>query len=211
MKETKERILDSAENLFAESGYQATSLRAITQKAEVNLASVNYHFGSKEGLVDEVIRRRLVPLNKLRMQQLQNVFDHASSQKSNPNAEDILRAFIEPTITFLSSSNSLRHFTLLIGRSFAEPDDTVRKIFFSLMEPIFNTMMKGLKLALPNITEEVLFWRLHFSLGATSHTLRCIDNCPMTQLFNGKDPATDAESLIGLLLPFVTAGMEAPQ
>jgi len=77
------------------------------------------------------------------------------------------------------------------------------------MEPIFRTMMKGLKQALPHIPEEVLFWRLHFSLGATSHTLRCLDNTPMSQLVNGKAPPTDAESLIGLLLPFLTAGMEA--
>ena len=69
--DTKDRILDVAEELFAAKGYQATSLRAITSKAGVNLAAVNYHFGSKESLVAEVIIRRVVPLNEERLQKLE--------------------------------------------------------------------------------------------------------------------------------------------
>src|SRR5437764_6402442 len=67
---TKERILDVAEALFMEHGYEATSLRAITTAAEVNLAAVNYHFGSKEELFQAVLTRRLDPMNQQRLELL---------------------------------------------------------------------------------------------------------------------------------------------
>jgi AcrR family transcriptional regulator len=70
VKNTKERLIDSAEHLFAQNGYHNTSLRAITTKAEANLAAVNYHFGSKEALITAVLERRLLPLNDLRRQRL---------------------------------------------------------------------------------------------------------------------------------------------
>ena len=61
--ETRTRLLDSAEQLFAERGIDATSLRAITTAAGANLASVNYHFGSKDELFREVVSRRIGPVN----------------------------------------------------------------------------------------------------------------------------------------------------
>src|SRR5947208_16884641 len=64
---TKERILDSAESLFMEHGFEATSLRSITAAAAVNLAAVNYHFGSKEELFQAVLTRRLDPMNHARL------------------------------------------------------------------------------------------------------------------------------------------------
>src|SRR6266513_6418043 len=64
---TKERILDAAEGLFMEHGFEATSLRSITATAAVNLAAVNYHFGSKEELFQAVLTRRLDPMNQERL------------------------------------------------------------------------------------------------------------------------------------------------
>ena len=64
--DTKQKLLDVAEHLFAVRGYHNTSLRMITAAAEVNLAAVNYHFGGKEGLLAAVFSRRLLPLNELR-------------------------------------------------------------------------------------------------------------------------------------------------
>ncbi|MBU0730944.1 MAG: TetR family transcriptional regulator [Proteobacteria bacterium] len=207
-KDTKERILDAAEILFAEDGYHATSLRGITRKAEANLAAVNYHFGSKEELVAEVIKRRLVPLNELRTQGLMALIEMAEKEKSQPEVEAILRAFIETTLVFMETTPGANSFITLIGRALAEPDDTVRKIFIGLMEPVFKMMMQGLGMALPDYPKEVLFWRLHFMIGATSHTLRCIDKCPID--IDGRSPVENANSLVAMLLPFVTAGMEAP-
>ena len=82
--DTKTRILDAAENLFAARGYHNTSLREITKEAGVNLAAVNYHFGSKEALLRAVIKRRLVPLNQVRTRRLHEVREKARREKRRP-------------------------------------------------------------------------------------------------------------------------------
>ncbi len=207
-KDTKQNILDAAEELFAVDGYHGTSLRTITKKAGVNLASVNYHFGSKEELVVEVLRRRLVPLNESRIKKLQKVLLDEKLLQQPVGVEAIMRSFIEPTLKFRDASPGAMSFLSLIGRALAEPDDTVRKKFASMMEPVFHLMLEGLVKALPGYPKEVLFWRLHFTIGATSHTLRCIDNVPMDK--EGKMGTLSTEKLVAMLLPFVTAGMEAP-
>ena len=97
-KDTKEIILDQAEELFAAKGYKGTSLRMITTAAEVNLAAVNYHFGSKKGLVAAVIDRRIVPLNELRCRRLTEVVTKAESAGTRPKLPEVLLAFIEPTL-----------------------------------------------------------------------------------------------------------------
>ena len=77
--DTKDRILDTAERLFADKGYPATSLRDITNEAGVNLAAVNYHFGSKEALLSAVLDRRIGPVNEKRLELL----DAAEAQAGN--------------------------------------------------------------------------------------------------------------------------------
>ena len=81
--ETKERILDAAETLFMEHGYEATSLRALTTAADVNLAAVNYHFGTKEELFQAVLTRRLDPMNQRRLELLTR-FEAESAPKPLP-------------------------------------------------------------------------------------------------------------------------------
>ncbi|MEJ2200328.1 MAG: TetR family transcriptional regulator, partial [Desulfuromonadaceae bacterium] len=85
--DTKERILDAAEELFARQGFHATSLRAITGGAQVNLAAVNYHFGSKDGLLEAVFSRRLTPLNQERQRRLEAVREAARAAGTPPQAE----------------------------------------------------------------------------------------------------------------------------
>src|SRR5258705_154411 len=68
--DTKRRILDSAERLFAEHGVDATSLRSIIEDARVNLAAIHYHYHSKQDLLDAVLMRRLEPVNQLRLEML---------------------------------------------------------------------------------------------------------------------------------------------
>ncbi|MBU0675439.1 MAG: TetR family transcriptional regulator [Proteobacteria bacterium] len=203
--ETKNKILDVAEKLFAEAGYKATSLRAITSMAGVNLAAVNYHFGSKEGLISAVIERRLVPLNKSRLEQLHRVLVEAADQSLQANV--VIRAFVEPTLMFTETLPSGKNFLTLVGRALAEPDETVRKIFIHNMQEVMTVMREALGRSLPDLPSDVLFWRLNFLIGALSHTMRCIEKCPMA-LEGGV--ARDAASLAALIVPFLTAGMEAP-
>jgi AcrR family transcriptional regulator len=206
--DTKERILDAAEYLFAAEGFHNTSLRAITGEARANLAAVNYHFGSKEALLEAVFERRLVPLNHLRRERLETVRKAAQQSGRRPSATEVLRAFVEPTLRFRDSGPGAEAFIRLVGRAIAEPDDTLRKIFMRQMEPIFFLLYETLAEALPHLSGSALFWRLHFTLGALSHTLCMAGRFQL--LPPGVAPPTDATSLTTLLLDFVTAGMEAP-
>ena len=179
----------------------------ITSQAEVNLASVNYHFGSKQGLITAVIERRLQPLNKLRVQGLNGAREKAAKEGRNLDVSDVLLAFIEPTLLLPDSVPGAKNFITLIGRALADTDETARKIFMLNMKPIIKLFYTGLVEALPEIPKDVVYWRLNFVIGSLSHTMRAIGRCPVPM--DGA-VAHDARSLVKLLMPFVVAGMEAP-
>lgn len=206
--ETRERILDAAERMFASGGFHNTSLRELTGAAGANLAAVHYHFGSKDALLEALFERRLVPLNRIRRERLEEVREAARRAGRRPAARDVLKAFLEPTLTFRDSGPGAEAFIRLVGRAIAEPDDTIRKIFMRQVEPLFVLFFETLGEALPQLSPSDLFWRVHFALGAMSHTM-----C-MAGRFHimppGVNPTTDAGSLTTLVLDFVTAGMEAP-
>ena len=206
--DTKERLLDAAEALFAAEGFHTPSLRAITAAAGANLASVNYHFGSKEALLEAVLARRLQPLNRLRRARLEAVRLAAREAGSRPPVREVLDAFVEPTLRFRDDGPGAEAFLRLVGRAIAEPDDTIRRIFMRHMEPLFFLLYDTLAEALPQLSPGDLFWRLHFALGAMSHTMCMAGRFQL--LPAGVMPPADAVSLNNLLLSFLTAGMEAP-
>lgn len=206
--DTKERILDAAEKLFARDGFHCTSLRAITGEAAVNLAAVNYHFGSKEALIEAVFARRLQPLNEIRRKRLEDVRRRAVSEGRSPRVDEVLRAFIEPTLHFRDSAPGAREFITMVGQALAEPSDTVRNIFMNLMSPVFLFFFDCLAEALPEMPKDLLFWRLHFTMGAMSHTMCLRDKVRLAPA--GIDAACDTDRLIEMLMAFLTAGMEAP-
>src|SRR5436309_2575270 len=115
--DTKTKILDAAENLFGHNGFEATSLRDITAAAAVNLAAVNYHFQSKDSLIDALIQRRIEPINRRRMAML----DEAGP---NPSIEQIVEAFVLPLLEQDQTSMAT-----LMGRVLATPDLFVMRVF----------------------------------------------------------------------------------
>ncbi|GMT46982.1 MAG: TetR family transcriptional regulator [bacterium] len=208
LSETKERILDSAEYLFARKGFHNTSLRAITGRAGVNLAAVNYHFGSKEALLEAVFERRLVPLNKVRRENLEIVRETARQEGRVPGVEESLRAFIEPTLAFPKSGPGAEDFIILVGRAMSDPDDTVRDVFIRYIAPLFYLLFDILREALPELSTDILFWRLQFAIGAMGHAI-CMAGKSYA-LPEGVTPVSDVESLTAMLLDFVATGMERP-
>ena len=100
-QDTKERILDAAESLFARSGVEGASLRAITRTAGVNLAAVHYHLGSKEALLAAVLVRRVGPVNQARLKRLEEL--EGEAQGAPCELEALLRAFLEPPIRMLEA------------------------------------------------------------------------------------------------------------
>ncbi len=205
---TKTRILDGAEQLFAREGFHNTSLRALTSLAGVNLASVNYHFGSKESLLQAVIERRLLPLNNIRQDNIENILTAAEKNSSLPDAEALLRAFIEPTLEFRNSSSGARDFISLIGRSLSEPDETVRSCFINLALPILQILFEALRQSLPQLSPAILMIRLQFIMGTMSHVM-CMSNHSM--LYNSELPAPNHNDLVEQLIKYVLAGLEAPE
>ena len=113
---TRGKILDAAEALFAEHGFSATSVRAITTKAEVNLAALNYHFGSKDAVIDAVFSRRIAPLNQERLRLLDQL--EKKSGDTVPGLEDLLSALLGPAIR-LAADPELggERFMRLMGRA----------------------------------------------------------------------------------------------
>jgi len=205
-KNTRKRLLDCAEKLFGRDGYHCTTLRAITKKAGANLAAVNYHFGAKDGLLKEVIERRLLPLNEERIKRLEAVRAASVNKKGRPVVEDVLRAFIEPTFSFRDSGEGARDFIILVGRSFSEPDGTVRGIFMQLVGPVFELYSNLLAQALPDMPKEVFRWRLHFAIGAMAHIMHV--SC--SDCHEGLKTAINTEDLVAMYIDFFAAGMQAP-
>ena len=203
--DTRQRILDTAERLFATHGYHPTSLRKITSEAKVNLAAVNYHFGSKVGLLQEVFTRRLIPLNRLRKDRLDEVCTLASEENRPPRIDDLLRAFFEPTVLFCTREPGAIYFSTLVGRTLAEPDDQVRNLFMDHLMPIFNLLLDLVQQALPELDRDTLFWRLQFAIGSTTHTMRLYGK--LQQLQNTQTEPLPIEALLEQLLQFICKGV----
>jgi AcrR family transcriptional regulator len=208
---TRERLLDAAEALVAANGYANTSLREITAKAGANLAAVNYHFGSKEGLASAMLERRLTPLNKERTALLDKELEAAVQENRRPNAAVLLRAFIEPAIRFFQSEAGGKDFLRLFSRIHADPDDTIRHAFVKHMVPLFLGFYSGLKKALPQVPADVLAPRIFFCIGAMGQGAGILVDDDLCQNCSelGLPPMLGSEAMVEELIAFVTRGMEA--
>src|SRR5258708_28663780 len=123
--ETRTRILDAAEELFMQHGFEGTSMRPLTTKAGVNLAAVNYHFGSKHALIEAVFRRRLDPMNVARIAELEML--EAEERPSSP--ETIIRAFIPPRLRLVEhAKGGGRNFPRLLGPTCTQPNKSLRAL-----------------------------------------------------------------------------------
>lgn len=163
MSQTTERILDAAEVLFASRGIGATTLRAITERAGVNVAAVNYHFGSKQQLVHQVFRRRLDELNEERTR----AFDALGS---SPQAETILQAFIAPALQ-LSRSEGGTRFVKILAKAYAEEDAQLHAFMSAHYGHVMRRMAALLRQALPEISEDHLRTRIHFIVGSLTYAM----------------------------------------
>lgn len=157
------RLLDAAEHLFGRSGIPATSIRDITSKAGMNLASVNYHFGSKENLVAAVLARRAGPVNAERLRLL----DAIESSRAKLRVADILGAFVHPVLELQEKHCDFLRF---MGRLAAEPDPAAQRILFNEFGPVGTRYLAALGRALPAIPRRDLWLRWEFVLGALIHT-----------------------------------------
>jgi AcrR family transcriptional regulator len=205
-RDTRRRILDAAERLFAREGFEATSLRQITAAAHVNLAAVNYHFGSKDALIREVLARRIGPVNQERLARLAACEARAGERR--PRVEEILRAFVEPVVELRADPEAGEAFARLMGRSFFEPNLQVRRVIVGQMREVARRFAAALRRALPELPETELWWRMHFSAGALAHTLA--GNVHLETLSGGRCDPSDVRGTTERLVRYVAAGLKAP-
>jgi AcrR family transcriptional regulator len=204
--DTKQRILDVAERMFGEHGFEGASLRGIIAEAGVNLAAVHYHFRSKEALLEAVLLRRMVPLNEERLALLDKVEAEA---RGRPSVEDLLLAFIGPPMRLiLNPTGEGRLFGKLMGRLHSETGVQFLEILKKHFAPVSRRFREALKRAIPQVPEEDLSWRIHFAMGSMAYTLSCWDR--LEAVSQGWLKNTDAESIIPGLVGFVAAGFRAP-
>ena len=205
--DTRVRILDAAEALFTEQGFEATTLRQITGAAEVNLAAVNYHFGSKEELIREVFRRRLTWLNQRRLQELDRLEAEAAGGPLKPS--QILEVFFGVALKMAAdTSGGGRAFLRLLGRTYSKPSEFVRGFLAEEYAAVINRFKAALIKALPGVPGEEILWRFHFMLGAMSYAISGTDALHIVaeDALDDGDP----EALYARLMSFMLGGLRAP-
>ena len=163
---TKERILGAAEELFAQHGFAGTSLRQVTSRADVNIAAVNYHFGSKENLVNEVFRRRMDEMSAHRLAALKTALEQHPGE-----LEPILAAFVEPALAIAQDRHGGAAFVRVVARAYAEKNDSLRKFLSDHYGHVLRDFAKAIAACVPALSKEELYWRLDFLAGALTYAM----------------------------------------
>jgi len=218
--DTKTRILDAAEELFARKGFSAVSIREIIRKAQVNTASVHYHFGSRRGLIAAVLARRAAPMNEERIRLLDQL--EAAYPSGRVPLEKLIEAFVGPTVRLHYERGRKRSlFPLLMVRALVETDfDVHRKVAESFGE-VFQRFSRAFSRALPDLPASEVAWRIHFMIGALAFTIGVPGITARTGGAAGRRPkppgypslkvgrGESVDRVVQRLVSFVSAGMRA--
>ncbi len=199
--ETQERILDAAERLFAARGFAATSLRAITSEAGVNVAAVHYHFGSREALLRAVIERRVEPINRARLERL----DALESAGVAPRLETLLEAFLGPAVEAVRTDPGMARVT---GLLFSEPAEHVRTLVMEVFREVALRFQAALERALPGLGPAEARERLGFVVGVLVHELA--GHHPGLEGGPPGGAARGDGAALGRMVRFLAAGLRAP-
>lgn len=200
---TKENLLNTAERMFAERGVKETSVRDITKAAGSHLASVNYHFNTKYGLIRAVISRRIGPLKKRRFELLDE-YEAEAGDRAVP-VEKIIHALVAPSMDLYLENP---HFLRFAGRMISDPDKKIRRIFSSELDPVFFRVQELMKRALPEIPEAEIMWRIHFTIGAMIHTWT--NHSDLELRSGGVCDITSKEEIVDKLVNFCASGFRGP-
>lgn len=198
---TKDRLLRAAEALIAKEGFAGASMRGVTELAKVNLAAVNYHFGSKENLINEIFRRRIDELAAKREKSL----DEIQQGDAPPTLNQVLRAFIMPALDMSRGSSEGREFVQILARAYVEYREPLREFLAKEYGDINSRFFHALANALPHLKPADLALRIDFLVGALTYVMADFGMAKMPQGENSDDyQYRVAEELIR----FVKAGLE---
>lgn len=197
---TKERILHAAEDLFAQHGFAGTSLRQVTSRADVNIAAVNYHFGSKENLVHEVFKHRMDQMSEKRLASLA-----VATEKDPQDLEAILLAFIQPALA-LTMDRHGASFVRVLARAYAEKNDGLRNFLSENYGQVLREFAKAIAHCLPTLSKEELYWRMDFTAGALTYAMA---DFGLIKRQAGVSEKVHCEKAAQQLIKFAQAGLKA--
>lgn len=210
IKDTRERILDAAERLFMEHGYDGTSMRLVTGAAKVNLAAVNYHFGSKEELMQAALRRRLGFINQERLRLLDEAEAKAGGRPLKPSV--VIDCFFGTLLRVAADQKAGGEtFLRLLGRTMTEQSKFIRTFMSTEYADVLERYKQAMYRSLPGVPKEEIVWRFHFMLGATSYAIAGTDTLQLVtdwQLEEGS--AEQDKNLLPRLMSFLLGGLRAP-
>jgi AcrR family transcriptional regulator len=198
---TKDRILGAAEELFAQHGFSGTSLRQVTSHADVNIAAVNYHFGSKENLVNEVFRRRMDEMTELRLQRLRQ-----AAEKHPGELAPVLAAFIEPALAMAQDRSGGGAFVRVLARAYAEKNDGLRRFLSDHYGHVLRDFSRAIAACVPSLSKEQLYWRLDFIAGALTYAMA---DFGMIRRPDGVSEKAHRERAAKELIHFAEAGLRS--
>jgi AcrR family transcriptional regulator len=200
----RERILTVAECMFAEHGMEGVGLRAITAAARVNLASIAYHFGSKNGLLEALFAQRAAPIAQERLRLLALCFE----QSKPPTLEQILDAFLRPALTLgVQPQFGGPAFVKLRARLGTEPEKTSRKILAKAFDESSRKFIDAIAQALPQQPRAEIEWRYHFMLGTMFYTMA--NSGRIQSLTDGRCDPGDVKRALHHMIPFLAAGFRS--
>lgn len=199
--DARTRLLDVAEELFAQHGFTATSTRMIASAAEINLGNVHYYFKRKDALYEEVFLRRGRPLVDERMQLLADASRKYGGERIP--VRELIRCFVRPILALAQKPDTAAYVQLHCRLS-SEP----RELALSVRAKVYNestrAFVKAFRSALPDLPEDVLFWRIHFMIGAITYTLA--KSGRLEFISDGRCTTTDIDAALTQILPFLEAG-----
>jgi AcrR family transcriptional regulator len=200
--DTRERLLNAAERLFAERGFNGVSTRMITEDAGANSAAMHYHFGSKAALIRAVFERRLGPINEHRERLMAEALEDTP-----PDPAKVLAAFIGPTLA-LGKSEGERHFKVLAAQASMDPSPEVRNAVFDFYDSVGRSFVDALTAACPGLSREDLFWKLACIYGAMLYVRA--DNGRLQRLLGEGLSFANPDEAMAHIIPFLTAGLLNP-
>lgn len=199
---TKALLLDVAERLFAEHGFEAVSMRSLTAEARVNLAAVNYHFGSKVALIEAVVARRVEPINRRRVELLEQV-DTTGARW----AHAIAAAFLDPVLEAARDQGDDNRFCKLMSRCMAARDDRIGEVVVRQFPAVLERFVTAIRACCPAMSPDTAMMRLLFVAGAMAQSLFHHDKLSM--MSEGRCGVPSLERLRDELVTFLAAGLAA--
>jgi AcrR family transcriptional regulator len=203
--DTKTKILDVAEKLFAEVGIHATSIRQIVKEAGVNVASLHYHFGSKEAVIHQIITRRLQPINEAKQIRLDEIEQESAGKP--PDLEAVIRAFIEPHIHMQKAAGDKVKILMKLMVQIEDEAERLKLMQDPVFMNVFNRFTSVLQSILPHLTFSELIWRFKFMIFSM-HAIMVQHPIPQNSDFIVEKEST--EDKINHVITFLKAGFLAP-